>query len=514
MHVAELGDGEAVQAGGQARRSARRPGARPRCAAHSGSPRRWRTGRARRPPARWPPPRHADCRRPAARARPRRAAKAAAARASRSRVSTSSDEKRPMATRPIRLATWTRRPRPAARRRPKPSGTVSAESARTASSAADHGAPRSGTSRQPIQAWRRSETRGRSIGRMWARPSRLSTASGVVGMLPTGVPPWQQWRRRCHLTQVLPPTQSVGPELYPTTRSRRQAMETFRSFVACAALCAVGVAVGTAASARGARLGQGPAEDRDGHEDGAGAGVPDSDAGRPAADQEVQAAARLQGRDLGLGRARRARDPRGPQGHDRRQHPVRRQQGLRVPAAASASPRSSSTSCRWRPASRSTARATCTSRPTRRSTATTTSRTSSTTRASRKVIYDKLPGGGDHSWKFLRIKDDKLYFPIGAPCNICDPGEYAKIYRMNLDGTRRRDDRLGRAQHRRLRLRPEDRRPLVHRQRPRLVQRGAAERRAERRHASRASSTSASRTATRATSPIRSSAGASRATTT
>ena len=56
-----------------------------------------------------------------------------------------------------------------------------------------------------------------------------------------------------------------------------------------------------------------------------------------------------------------------------------------------------------------------------------------------KVIYDKLPGGNDHSWKFLRIKDDKLYFPIGAPCNICDPGEYAKIYRMNLDGTRHRD---------------------------------------------------------------------------
>jgi glucose/arabinose dehydrogenase len=52
-----------------------------------------------------------------------------------------------------------------------------------------------------------------------------------------------------------------------------------------------------------------------------------------------------------------------------------------------------------------------------------------------KVIYDKLPGGNDHSWKFLRIKDNKLYFPIGAPCNLCDPGEYAKIYRMNLDGT-------------------------------------------------------------------------------
>jgi glucose/arabinose dehydrogenase len=52
-----------------------------------------------------------------------------------------------------------------------------------------------------------------------------------------------------------------------------------------------------------------------------------------------------------------------------------------------------------------------------------------------KVLTDKLPGGSDHSWKFLRIHKDKLYYPIGAPCNICDPGEYAKIYRMNLDGS-------------------------------------------------------------------------------
>jgi glucose/arabinose dehydrogenase len=51
------------------------------------------------------------------------------------------------------------------------------------------------------------------------------------------------------------------------------------------------------------------------------------------------------------------------------------------------------------------------------------------------VLNDKLPGGSDHSWKFLRIHDEKLYYPIGAPCNICDPGEYAKIYRMNLDGS-------------------------------------------------------------------------------
>ncbi len=52
-----------------------------------------------------------------------------------------------------------------------------------------------------------------------------------------------------------------------------------------------------------------------------------------------------------------------------------------------------------------------------------------------KVLNDKLPGGSDHSWKFLRIHKDKLYYPIGAPCNICDPGEFAKIYRMNLDGS-------------------------------------------------------------------------------
>ncbi len=52
-----------------------------------------------------------------------------------------------------------------------------------------------------------------------------------------------------------------------------------------------------------------------------------------------------------------------------------------------------------------------------------------------KVLKDDLPGGSDHSWKFLRVHNDKLYFNIGAPCNICDPGEYAKIYRMNLDGS-------------------------------------------------------------------------------
>ena len=51
------------------------------------------------------------------------------------------------------------------------------------------------------------------------------------------------------------------------------------------------------------------------------------------------------------------------------------------------------------------------------------------------LLTDKLPGAFDHGWKFLRVHDDKLYFTIGSPCNSCDPGDYAKIYRMNLDGS-------------------------------------------------------------------------------
>jgi glucose/arabinose dehydrogenase len=50
------------------------------------------------------------------------------------------------------------------------------------------------------------------------------------------------------------------------------------------------------------------------------------------------------------------------------------------------------------------------------------------------VLTDKLPGGSDHSWKFLRVHDNKLYYNIGAPGNLVD-SPYAKIYKMNFDGT-------------------------------------------------------------------------------
>jgi len=53
------------------------------------------------------------------------------------------------------------------------------------------------------------------------------------------------------------------------------------------------------------------------------------------------------------------------------------------------------------------------------------------------MVYDKLPGEVPHGWKFIKLgPDNKLYVPIGAPCNICEPSAgFAKILRMNLDGS-------------------------------------------------------------------------------
>src|SRR5436309_12515119 len=52
------------------------------------------------------------------------------------------------------------------------------------------------------------------------------------------------------------------------------------------------------------------------------------------------------------------------------------------------------------------------------------------------VIFIDLPKDEAHGWKVLTIgPDEKLYFQIGAPCNICMPPErHAKIYRVGLDG--------------------------------------------------------------------------------
>ena len=53
------------------------------------------------------------------------------------------------------------------------------------------------------------------------------------------------------------------------------------------------------------------------------------------------------------------------------------------------------------------------------------------------VIYDDLPSDAPHGWKFLTVgPDNKLYFNIGAPCNVCMPSDrHAQIRRINLDGS-------------------------------------------------------------------------------
>ena len=54
-----------------------------------------------------------------------------------------------------------------------------------------------------------------------------------------------------------------------------------------------------------------------------------------------------------------------------------------------------------------------------------------------ELITDKLTRETHHGGKFLAFgPDGKLYVPIGAPCNICDPApDHGKLIRMNADGS-------------------------------------------------------------------------------
>ena len=52
------------------------------------------------------------------------------------------------------------------------------------------------------------------------------------------------------------------------------------------------------------------------------------------------------------------------------------------------------------------------------------------------IVSDDFPSDRHHGWKFIRIgPDEKLYVPIGAPCNVCMEYGYAAITRLNLDGS-------------------------------------------------------------------------------
>jgi glucose/arabinose dehydrogenase len=54
------------------------------------------------------------------------------------------------------------------------------------------------------------------------------------------------------------------------------------------------------------------------------------------------------------------------------------------------------------------------------------------------VVSDRFPSDTHHGWKFIAFgPDGKLYVPVGANCNVCepDPDRYAVITRMNPDGS-------------------------------------------------------------------------------
>jgi glucose/arabinose dehydrogenase len=58
------------------------------------------------------------------------------------------------------------------------------------------------------------------------------------------------------------------------------------------------------------------------------------------------------------------------------------------------------------------------------------------------VVYEDYPDALHHGWKYIAFgPDDKLYVPVGAPCNICDSTvvdeRFASITRMDPDGGNR-----------------------------------------------------------------------------
>jgi len=53
------------------------------------------------------------------------------------------------------------------------------------------------------------------------------------------------------------------------------------------------------------------------------------------------------------------------------------------------------------------------------------------------LVTDKIPSETSHGWKYLAFgPDGRLYVPVGAPCNICEPdARHGLIMSMKADGT-------------------------------------------------------------------------------
>ena len=52
------------------------------------------------------------------------------------------------------------------------------------------------------------------------------------------------------------------------------------------------------------------------------------------------------------------------------------------------------------------------------------------------VLVRRLTRYAHHGWRYLAFgSDDRLYVSLGAPCNVCDPGEFGAIWSMRPDGS-------------------------------------------------------------------------------
>ena len=54
-----------------------------------------------------------------------------------------------------------------------------------------------------------------------------------------------------------------------------------------------------------------------------------------------------------------------------------------------------------------------------------------------EVVTDRYPSEERHGWKFIAFgPDGRLYVPVGAPCNVCEPPGplHATITRLDLGG--------------------------------------------------------------------------------
>jgi glucose/arabinose dehydrogenase len=53
-----------------------------------------------------------------------------------------------------------------------------------------------------------------------------------------------------------------------------------------------------------------------------------------------------------------------------------------------------------------------------------------------ELVTTGFPDKTHHGWKYLRFgPDNKLYVPVGAPCNMCDEAGFAQIRRIFADGS-------------------------------------------------------------------------------